>query len=140
VAKVNVKVTLLCPIEEVWGVVTNLEKYSWRSDLRRIDILDENHFVEVTKEGIETEFVTTKMVKFKIWEFRMENKNIKGSWCGKFFENGERTTLDFTEEVFAKSIFKKPFLIGYLRKQQRQYFVDLKKTLNCDEASFIQLL
>lgn len=37
----NIKVTLLCPIEKVWGKVTDLNDFVWRSDLTNIKIIDE---------------------------------------------------------------------------------------------------
>ena len=48
----NIKVTLLCPIEEVWNKITNLHDFSWRSDLQNVKIIDENNFVEISKNGI----------------------------------------------------------------------------------------
>ena len=59
---------------------------------------------------------------------------------GKFYSHGNNTTLDFTENIIAKKIIFKPFVASYLRKQQKIYFQDLKKELNCDEASHVQML
>lgn len=64
---------------------------------------------------------------------------MKGHWTGRFFEHGQNTTLDFTEDVTARKIFMKPFAGAYLRKQQRQYFTDLKKELGCREAGETQI-
>lgn len=36
----NLKATLICPIEIVWDTVTNLNDYSWRSDLKDVRIID----------------------------------------------------------------------------------------------------
>ena len=35
-----------CPVERVWQVVTDLTNTAWRSDLARVEVLDETHFVE----------------------------------------------------------------------------------------------
>lgn len=40
-AKANIKVTFPHSIENVWNVVTDLTNYTWRSDLSRIEIIDE---------------------------------------------------------------------------------------------------
>lgn len=64
---------------------------------------------------------------------------MKGHWCGKFYEQGDKTTLDFTEIIKAKNFLMKFFIGSYLRKQQRQYFADLKKELQCEEVSKIQV-
>ena len=39
------------------------------------------------------------------------------------------TEIDFTEEVTAKKLLLKPFVKGYLKKQQERYIADLKKAL-----------
>lgn len=135
----NIKVTFLCPIEKVWDTVTDLSNYKWRSDIDRIKIIDNSRFIEYSKEGIPTIFKITKKKRYHLWEFKVENENIKGTWIGKFYPQGEKTTLDFTESVTAKKFYMKPFVGKYLQKQQRQYFVDLKKELKCEEASKVQI-
>lgn len=138
-AKANVKVTFLCPVEKVWNTVTDLKNYGWRSDIKKIRIVGDRNFQEYTKEGIVTSFRVTNKKECELWEFVLENQNIKGKWTGRFYRHGDNTTLDFTEEVCAKKWFLKPFMGSYLRKQQRQYFIDLKKELGCEEASKIQI-
>ena len=60
----NLKATLICPIEIVWDTVTNLNDYSWRSDLKDVRIIDEHSFIEITKDGIETYFKITECIKY----------------------------------------------------------------------------
>lgn len=134
----NTKVTLLCPIEVVWNKVTDLTDFVWRSDLNNIRIIDDNKFVEISKDGVETYFKVIECIKNKYWSFEIENENIKGTWVGKFYSHGDKTTLDFTENIVSKKLIFKPFIGSYLRKQQKLYFKDLKRILNCEEASFIQ--
>ena len=133
----NMKVTILCPIEIVWDTVTNLNDLSWRSDLKDVRIIDENNFIEITKNGVETYFRITECIKYQSWIFEIENKNIKGTWVGKFYVEDDKTILDFTENVVSKKLIFKPFISLYLKRQQRIYFKDLKVKLNCKEASFI---
>ena len=59
----------------------------------------------------------------------MDNTNMTGHWTGVFTSQGEETEIDFTEYVSAKKIFMKPFLKTYLKKQQAQFIMDLKKAL-----------
>lgn len=134
----NIKVTLLCPIERVWNKVTDLNDFVWRSDLKNIRIIDDNKFVEISKDGIETYFEVTECIQNQCWSFEIENQNIKGTWVGKFYSHGDKTTLDFTENIVSKKLIFKPFIGSYLKKQQKLYFRDLKKVLNCEEASFVQ--
>lgn len=130
----NMKVTILCPIEIVWDTVTNLNDFSWRNDLKAVKIIDEHNFIEIAKNGIETYFRITECIKYQSWIFEIDNKNIKGTWIGKFYSKGDKTILDFTENVVSKKIIFKPFISLYLKRQQRIYFKDLKVKLNCKKS------
>ena len=125
----NIKATFQCDVQRIWHIVTSLDDCSWRSDLSRIERLSESRFVEYTKDGYSTTFTIVATEPFKRWAFDMENDNIKGHWVGLFFQNGEEATIDFTEYVVAKKILMRPFVKGYLKKQQASYIADLKKAL-----------
>lgn len=125
----NMKVILQRNVKNVWDVVTSLEEYQWRSDLSRIEIVNEKQFIEYTKDGYATTFIITAFERCKRWEFDMENSNTKGHWTGVFIEKGEQTEIDFTEEVTAKRWIMKPFVKAFLKKQQELYVSDLKKAL-----------
>lgn len=126
----NIKVVFKRDIQKVWEVVTSLENYGWRSDLGKIEIKNEKQFIEYTKDGFATIFTVTVKEPCKRWEFDMENDNMKGHWTGVFTQKGEGTEIDFTEDVTAKKIFMKPFVKPYLKKQQKQYVLDLQKELS----------
>lgn len=126
---VNTKALFACSVEKVWDTVTSLTDYAWRSDLSKIEVLNERQFVEYTKEGYATTFTITLSEPCKRWEFDMENDNMKGHWTGVFTQTGNETEIDFTEEVTAKKVFLKPFVGVYLKKQQAMYIADLKKAL-----------
>lgn len=125
----NIKASFKSDIQKTWKTVTSLEEHFWRSDLSKIEIINDKQFIEYTKQGYATTFTITATEPYKRWEFDMENENIKGHWIGIFTENGEQTEIDFTEDVIAKKIFMKPFVKSYLKKQQTQYISDLKKAL-----------
>ena len=125
----NIKVSLPCDIQKVWEAVTSLEDYAWRSDLGKIEIVNENQFIEYTKDGYATTFTITVKEPCNRYEFDMENGNMHGHWTGIFTQKGNSTELDFTEDVTAKKLLMKPFVKGYLKKQQQLYVSDLKKFL-----------
>ena len=125
----NIKVSLPCDIQKVWKAVTSLEDCTWRSDLGKIEIVNENQFIEYTKDGYATTFTITVKESYKRYEFDIENGNMQGHWTGIFTQKGNSTELDFTEDVTAKKLFMKPFVKGYLKKQQQLYVSDLKKFL-----------
>lgn len=125
----NIKANFQSDIQRVWEVVTSLKNYSWRSDLSKIEIINENQFREYTRDGYPTTFTITRTESYKRWEFDMENSNMKGHWTGIFTEKDGGTELDFTEEVTAKKFLMKPFVKTYLKKQQKLYISDLRKIL-----------
>ena len=116
-------------IEEVWNAVTSKEDYDWRSDIDRIEVVDDRQFIEYTKDGYATYFTTTVFDPCKRWEFDMENSNMKGHWTGAFSQDKDQTCIDFTETVTAKKLVMKPFVKAYLKKQQEKYVSDLEKLL-----------
>ncbi len=125
----NIKVLLQCDINKAWNIVTSLEKYQWRSDLSKIEILNEKQFIEYSKDGIATTFTITVFEPCRQWAFDIENENIQGHWIGTFTEKDGQTEIDFTENVTAKKLVLKPFVKSFLKKQQKQYVLDLKKAL-----------
>lgn len=114
---------------DVWNKVTSLTNYKWRSDLSKIEIIDDCKFIEYTKDGYPTTFIITKKDECQRLEFTMENSNMKGHWTGIFLQKDNGTEIEFTEEVIAKKIFMKPFVKSFLKKQQELYINDLKKAL-----------
>lgn len=125
----TVKATFRCSVKRVWETVTDLKEYFWRSDLERIEIIDETHFVEHSRDGTKTSFKVTVNEYCCRWEFDIENTNIKGHWKGIFTESGGKTTIKFTDNVIAKKFFMNFFIKGFLKKQQALYIADLKKAL-----------
>ena len=126
----NIKAIFENDIHKVWDIVFAVDKYSsWRSDLSKTEIINEKQFIEYTKDGYATTFSITAVEPYRRWEFDMENSNMAGHWIGVFMAKGNKTQVDFTENVMPKKWFMKPFVKSYLRKQQKQFVLDLKKAL-----------
>lgn len=128
--KSNIKKEFNCSINKLWDTITN-NNCSWRSDLSKIEKVDEIHFTEYTNNGFPTYFIITSKIELKEYKFDLENKNIKGKWMGAFKElpNGN-VELDFTEEIEVNKFLMKMFAKFYLKKQQKKYMKDLEKKLN----------
>lgn len=126
----NAKAKFNCSVQKVWDIVTSLTDYDWRSDLGKIEVVNEKQFIEYTPEGYSTTFTITLTEPYKRWEFDMENDNMKGHWTGIFSEMNGATEIDFTEDVEAKKRIMKPFVKGYLKKQQAKYITDLQKAVS----------
>lgn len=125
----NIKAVFQADIQKVWDTVTSLQNYSWRSDLNKIEVITEKQFIEYTKEGYATTFMVTCNEPCSRWEFDMENSHMRGHWTGVFTSKDGQTEIDFTEDVTAKKAIMKPFVKGYLKRQQEQYIADLQKAL-----------
>lgn len=74
----RVTVHFPCPVERVWQVVTDLTNTAWRSDLARVEVLDETQFVEYTKSGYATNFTVTACEPLRRWAFIMETCPVPG--------------------------------------------------------------
>lgn len=125
----NIKAVIHYDVHKVWNTVTDIEKYHWRSDLSKVELINEKEFVEYSKDGYSTKFITTFVEPYKRWEFDMENNNMTGHWIGTFtaIENG--TCVDFTEYVRPNKWFMNLFIKQYLKKQQTQFINDLKNKI-----------
>ena len=120
-----------CDRNKLWDIITDNSNYVWRSDLSKIEIIDDTHFVEYTKNNFPTYFTITSKEKLKEYKFDLENTNLKGKWIGIFKElpNGN-IKLDFTEEIEVNSFIMKLLAKSYLKSQQKRYMRDLEKELN----------
>ncbi|WP_411679440.1 polyketide cyclase [Clostridium thailandense] len=129
--KSTITATFKANIKKVWEVVTNNNKYEWRSDLSKIDVsADGNSFTEYTKDNFSTKFNITLKKPYERYEFDIINKNMKGHWIGVFSTvNNNGTQIEFTEEVSVNNPVMNLFVGLYLKKQQSLYIADLKKEL-----------
>ena len=127
----NIKKEFNCDIEKLWNIITDNTNYIWRSDLSKIEIIDNKHFIEYAKNNYPTYFTITSKENLKEYKFDIENTNIKGKWTGIFKElsNGN-VELDFTEEIETDNIIMKLLAKPYLKTQQKRYMRDLEKELN----------
>lgn len=125
----NIKATFPYDLQRVWKVVTSLTDCSWRSDIERIEIISDSQFIEITKSGCRTTFKTTRQEPCSLWEFDLENDNIKGYWIGVFCGNEKTATIDFTEHIEPKKWVPKPLVKIYLKHMQARYVRDLRQAL-----------
>ena len=126
----NINTIINHDIQKVWSIVLAVDRYTlWRSDVSKTEIINDEQFIEYTKNGYATAFTVTVVEPYKRWEFDMENSNMKGHWIGIFTDKGNATEIDFTEYVIPKKRFMKPFVKAYLKKQQKQFVIDVKKAL-----------
>ena len=102
----NIKATFSCNLQSVWQVVTSLTDYSWRSDVEKIEVISDTQFVEITKSGYKTTFTVTRQEPFCLWEFDMENDNMKGHWIGVFSGNEKNATIEMVYDSICEDLFE----------------------------------
>ena len=74
----NIKAVIPGELLKVWELVLNIENYGvWRSDLSKTEVLNDNQFIEYTKDGYPTTFTVTSVEPYRRWEFDMENSNLR---------------------------------------------------------------
>ncbi len=129
--KSNIKKEFNCSIEKLWDIITNNTVYAWRSDLSKIEITDDKHFIEYAKNNYPTYFTITSKEYLKEYKFDIENSNIKGKWIGLFKElpNGN-VKLDFTEEIETNNFIMKLLAKPYLKSMQKRYMRNLEKEIS----------
>lgn len=129
--KLNIKKEFNCNKERLWDVITNNNSYFWRSDLSKIEVIDDKNFIEYAKNNYPTYFTITKKEKLKEYSFDIKNTNINGKWTGIFKElsNGN-VEVDFTEKIESSNYIIKILIKQYLKSMQKKYIRDLENELN----------
>ena len=123
------------PPDRVWAAVTDLDRWQWRSDLRRLDRIGEDTFTEYDKTGFPTRFTVTDRRPPSRWAFDVDNANLTGRWTGEFRQEGGGTRVTFTETITVKRPWMRLFAKGYLRRQQARYLADLGRALEREGGS-----
>ncbi len=60
----NIKDIIQSDIFKVWEVILEIDNYStWRSDLSKTEVVNENQFIEYTKDGYSTMFTVVTDLK-----------------------------------------------------------------------------
>ena len=121
-------------VKAIWDIVVNNSDYGWRSDIKKIELLDNENWMEYYDEEGKyySKFILKNKEKYTLYSFDIENKNYYGNWTGRFIEiNENETKLIFTEKINVKNKIMKVFakIFWNLGKIQEQYFVDLIKKL-----------
>lgn len=117
-------------VEVLWEVITNLKDASWRSDLSKIEVQDETHFVEYTSSGFPTYFEITEKKVYERYQFNLKNKNLYGTWIGTIEQFApDKTVFTCKEELEVSNPLMKLLAPIYIKRQQKKYMLDLKRKL-----------
>ncbi len=89
--KSTIIATFTSDIEDVWRIVTDNNVYDWRSDLSKIEVINETKFYEISQEGYRTEFEITDKNSPQYYAFNLNNKNMSEKWYGKFIRTMKKS-------------------------------------------------
>ncbi len=127
--KSNIKVKLNFDIVKVWNKVTYLENYSWRSDLSKLEILNNDTFIIKGKNNTKTVCKITFAKLYRQWNLKIDNKHFFGEYIGVFSGDENHCVFEIKGDLKAKKIFLLPFLKDMLKKQQNDFINDLQRAL-----------
>lgn len=119
------------PLALIWEIMTNNQDATWRSDLDHIEIIDDTHFIEHSKQGAQIAFTITEKDPLKRYCFAMSHPSWNGRWSGTFSVEHGRSVVILREELqmhhpFAQLIAN---LFMPLQKMQKQYSIDLQRKI-----------
>jgi hypothetical protein len=121
-------------ISKVFNLVTDFRNQaSWRSDVKEINVIDDNTWTEFPKKGTAITFKVKQKKENEIFEIEIiEPKNFNGYWVGTFKPiklNG--TAIEFKEVITVSNPFFRTlsFLFVDLDKTMDLYLQNLKEKL-----------
>lgn len=122
--------------EKVYTIVTDNEDWSYRTELQSLEIVekdgDKEVWIEKTKDGAVTTFLTLEKRPYSFYSFSMENKMFSGYWTAEFLKKDDAKTLFVAKEHIS---IKNPFVktVSYvffdIKKLMEQYQENLKKKI-----------
>ena len=131
--KVTVRAVLACPAERVWRVVTDLERWEWRSDLEQLRAApDGRSFVEYDWDNRPAYCRVSAYAPCRWYAVDVVSEKTVGRWDWLFLRDGAGTRVELTAEVRAKNALLDLLALAELRRKQRKYMEDLRLELEVD--------
>lgn len=126
--KVEMKVYFKSDVEKVFNVITNMKDCSWRSDLSKVECIDDGKYIEYNRKNHPTKILVTEYLKNIQFEYDIQNEYYKGHWCGQFAPLKDGGCVMYLLFYFESVSFLGKFINVY--KFEKRYIEDLKKELN----------
>ena len=114
---------LKSPPEKVFHIVSDFKNQaSWRDDVQKIEVIDQETWIEFPEKGTPLTFRIQQKVENHLLEIEIiEPKSFDGKWIGTFEKTPTGTKVLFKEIV----IISNPFF-----RVLTSIFVDLEKTMD----------
>ena len=125
--KVEMKVYFKSDVEKVFNVITNMKDCSWRSDLSKVECIDDGKYIEYNRKNHPTKILVTEYLKNIQFEYDIQNEYYKGHWCGQFAPLKDGGCVMYLLFYFESVSFLGKFI--NVDKFQKRYIEDLKKEM-----------
>ena len=126
--KVEMKVYFKSDVEKVFNVITNMKDCYWRSDLSKVECIDDGKYIEYNRKNHPTKIIVTEYLKNIQFEYDIQNEYYKGHWCGQFAPLKDGGCVMYLLFYFESVSFLGKFI--NVDKFEKRYIEDLKKELN----------
>lgn len=126
--KVEMKVYFKSDVEKVFNVITNMKDCSWRSDLSKVECIDDGKYIEYNRKNHPTKILVIEYLKNIQFEYDIQNEYYKGHWCGQFAPLKDGGCVMYLLFYFESVSFLGKFI--NVDKFEKRYIEDLKKELN----------
>ena len=126
--KVEMKVYFKSDVEKVFNVITNMKDCSWRSDLSKVECIDDGKYIEYNRKNHPTKILVTEYLKNIQFEYDIQNEYYKGHWCGQFAPLKDGWCVMYLLFYFESVSFLGKFI--NVDKFEKRYIEYLKKELN----------
>ena len=127
----NILANLKSSPRNIWEIIINNEDYFWRSDLEKIEIVDETKFIEYHKSGNKTVFIVVDKIPYEEYRLNIFHDKFTGERILRLEEEKDGTTLELSEKIEMND--KLTELLSYMsmniKMEQKIYIRDLKKKL-----------
>ena len=127
----NILANLKSSPRSIWEIIINNEDYFWRSDLEKIEIVDETKFIEYHKSGNKTVFIVVDKIPYEEYRLNIFHDKFTGERILRLEEEKDGTNLELSEKIEMND--KLTELLSYMsmniKMEQKIYIRDLKKKL-----------
>lgn len=125
--KIEMKIQFKSNVQKVFKAVTNMHDYSWRSDLIKIEQINNNQYIEYNHKKIATTINVTEYLKDAQFEYDVKNDYYCGHWCGQFVRLKDGGCIMYLIFYFEVTSLLGKFV--NVKKFEENYINDLKKKL-----------
>ena len=132
----NIKATISCDVHKVMEAILAVERYpAWRSGVSKIAVAGEKQYIEYTEDGYAARLKFTAVESDSRLELELENDHVKEHWTCVFIPGENESEVSISSSVSAKGLSARPvgqsvFEQSYIKKEQEQFVLDLKKYLS----------